>query len=94
METIVTKLERLEALLKEQKTSEEKPLSLPEAADFLGISRSTLYKFTSSGEIAHFKPSGKKIFFEKSDLLAWLHRNRRSSEAEIEQQALARLAGR
>lgn len=94
MDAITSRLERLEALIKEQKASSEKPLTFQEAAEYLGLSRSYLYKLTCSGQIAHFKPSGKLLYFEKSDLSAWLHRNRRSSEAEIEQQALAHLAGR
>lgn len=94
METITIKLERLEALIKEQKASSEKPLTFEEAADFLGLSKSYLYKLTATGQVACYKPSGKLLYFERADLLAWLRRNRRSSEVEIEQQALAHLAGR
>ena len=40
-------------------------LNLEEAATFLGIAKSTLYKMTHLDQIPYFKPSGKLIFFEK-----------------------------
>jgi excisionase family DNA binding protein len=60
----------------------EKPLNLFEAAEYLNISRSYLYKLTGSKQITHFKPHGKKIYFQKSDLNKWLFRNKRGSEIE------------
>ena len=36
-----------------------------EVCQYLDISQSLLYKLTCSGEIPHFKPRGKMIFFEK-----------------------------
>src|SRR5690606_3902061 len=46
-------------------------LTLPEAADFLSLSKSTLYRMTSQKEIPHLKRGGK-ILFNQSDLIAWL----------------------
>ena len=60
---------------------------MDEAADYVHVSKSHIYQLTSKGLIAHFKPAGKKIFFKKSDLDAYLLRNRRASESELEQAA-------
>lgn len=62
-------------------------LTLEEAAKFMGIARSSLYKMTHEQTIPFYKPNGKMIFFEKSDLLAWVRKNRVSSEAEIAEEA-------
>ena len=49
-------------------------LTLEEAAVFMGISRSTLYKMTHNNVIPFYRPNGKLIYFEKSELLAWMLR--------------------
>jgi len=65
-----------------------RPLTFKEAAEYLDISSSYLYKLTSTSKITHYKPNGKKIYFEKSDLKKWLLRGKVLSEAEIEQKAI------
>ena len=62
-------------------------LTLEEAAKFMGIARSSLYKMTHEQTIPLYKPNGKMILFEKSDLLAWVRQNCVSSEAEISDEA-------
>ena len=47
-------------------------LNMKEMCQYLDISQSLLYKLTCSGEIPHFKPRGKMIFFEKKELLLGL----------------------
>ncbi len=58
-------------------------LTLEEAALFMGISRSTLYKMTHSNAIPFYRPNGKLIYFEKSELLAWMRKNRAASTEEV-----------
>ena len=43
-------------------------LNLEEAAMFLGISKSSLYKMTHNQVIPYFKPNNKMVYFEKSEL--------------------------
>ena len=64
-----------------------KPLTLKEASEYLDISKSYLYKLTSTNQIPHYKPNGKKIYFQKSELNQWLLRNRMASEQEIDEKA-------
>jgi len=66
---------------------DSRPLTLQEASEYLGISKSYLYKLTSTAKIPHYKPNKKKIYFEKSDLKKWLLRGRVSSEQELNQKA-------
>lgn len=72
----------------EQFQQDEKPLSFPEAAEYLNVSKSHLYKLTHKNQIPFFKPNGKMIYFLKSDLRKWLLRNRQSTADEIEQKAV------
>jgi len=76
-------LERLSEIRSMLEQQQPKPLTLPEAAAYVGLSKSTLYRMTSQGEIAYFKPSGKKIYFKKSDLDTYLFRNRSMPREEI-----------
>lgn len=61
---------------------EKKMLTLQEACGYTGLTKSTLYKLTSSKSIPHYKPGGKMIFFDRSELEDWL----RSNRVEVEDQ--------
>lgn len=50
---------------------EKKPLSPLEAAEFTGLAKQTIYKFTSEGNIPHHKRGGKLWFF-RDELVAWI----------------------
>jgi len=67
--------------------SAKEVLNLEEAASFLGIAKSTLYKMTHENRIPFYKPAGKLIYFEKSVLLEWIRSNRIMSEAELQEEA-------
>ena len=62
---IGAKLDKIESLLIELRATASKPLDLGGGAAYLHISKSHLYQLTSKGLIAHFKPAGKKIYFQK-----------------------------
>ena len=71
--------------------SAKEVLNLEEAACFLGIAKSTLYKMTHLNQLPYFKPAGKLIFFEKKALLDWVRGARAMSEEEIRLEAANRL---
>lgn len=50
-------------------------LNMKEVCQYLDISQSLLYKLTCTGEIPHFKPRGKMIFFEKKELVEWIKKS-------------------
>lgn len=54
------------------KYSEKVFLTLDEAAIYLGIAKSTLYKLTACKLIPFSKPNGKKIYFSKIRLEEWV----------------------
>ncbi len=81
---ILARLDRLERMIMAYK----EVLTFEETCEYTGISRSYLYKLTSSGNIPHSKPNGKMIFFEKKKIVRWLLRNARKSTREIETEAV------
>ncbi|QGY47269.1 excisionase family DNA-binding protein [Maribellus comscasis] len=82
---IAEKLDRIERLI----ISNKKVLTFDEACEYTGLSRSYLYKLTSSGRIPFSKPNGKIIFFEKEKLDNWLLQNSHKSDDEIEEESLS-----
>ncbi len=60
-----------------------------EAAKYLGIKKSYLYKLTMRRQIPHYKPMGKMCYFNRVELEQWLQSNRVSTSTEIAQQAQA-----
>ena len=58
-------------------------LTSDEAARYMGISKSYLYKLTMRGEIPHYKPMGKMCYFNRAELEQWLQQNRCATATEI-----------
>ena len=64
-------------------------LTSDEAAKYLGISKSYLYKLTMRRAIPHYKPLGKMCYFNRHELEEWLQSNRVITDEELGQQAQA-----
>jgi excisionase family DNA binding protein len=62
-------------------------LTFNEAAEFTGLSKSTLYKLTSTGGIPCYAPGGKKLYFNRVELEHWLLRNKKDTGSNIEKEA-------
>ena len=83
----VAELEKRVRNLEDKSDSGKEVLTLQEAAQYMGIARSSLYKMTSNQTIPFYRPNGKQIFFERDDILSWIRRNRVFSTEEIEEEA-------
>lgn len=64
-------------------------LTTTEAAKYLGLSKSYLYKLTMNRQIPHYKPTGKVCYFNRQELETWLQSNRVATDTELNQQATA-----
>ena len=62
-------------------------LTSDEAAQYLGISKSYLYKMTMKQKIPHYKPMGKMVYFYRKELEQWVLANRISTADEISERA-------
>lgn len=54
------------------KTIEKEILNFDEVRALLNVSKSTLYKLTSSKLIPHFKPTKGKLYFKRDEVMLWL----------------------
>ncbi len=87
MDQLLLKLDQIENRLIEQNLLQKEVLNVKEATTYLNISQSHLYKLTSRNVIPCYSPNGKFIYFRRDELDNWLTTKRRSSIAELEQQA-------
>lgn len=80
----LTQLDRIEryALL-----AAKNVLTVEEAAIFLGFSSSYVYKLTCTQQIPYYKPNGKMVYFNKSELESWMMQNRVASDEELQNEA-------
>lgn len=84
---ILDKLTEIASKLDEQNLLQKTVLNFNEACKYLDVSPSHLYKLTSTKQIPHFCPQGKKLYFKREELDNWLQRNRQSAADEIDQAA-------
>ena len=87
MDEILKRLTDLQLLIESQGINQKEVLNMVEASKYLELSVSHLYKLTSAGTIPYYKPNGKKLYFKRTELDAWLLRNRSASRDEIEREA-------
>jgi excisionase family DNA binding protein len=83
MDKILTKIEDLKIILAKQIILSKEILTLDEAALYLLLSKSCIYKMTSNKEIPYYVPGGKKIYFRRSELDKWIIESRITPMNEI-----------
>jgi excisionase family DNA binding protein len=86
MELFQQQLDKIEALLKKQNALSKEVLTLEEAAEYLQLSKSCLYKMTSNKEISHYVPGGKKIYFRRTELDNWVFNSKVTPSSEFDQE--------
>ena len=82
-EQVLTEIRELKKLIYEQNMLQKEVLNFNEAAVYLEVSHSHLYKLTSTGTIPAYKPNGKKLYFNREELNKWLLSNRQASISDI-----------
>ena len=83
LQQIDERLSNIETLLLSQKTV----LNFDEVVTYTGLSKSHLYKLTSTGGIPCFKPHGKHIYFDKVEIDKWMLQGKKKTNAEIDSEA-------
>ena len=76
------RLQNIENLLSLKKTV----LNIDEVSSLTGLSKSTIYKFTSFGNIPHYKQA-KHLYFDRLEIENWLKANRGFNSEETDKQA-------
>jgi excisionase family DNA binding protein len=80
---IQEQLKRIEKHLNDQGILNKEVLCFQEAATYLSVSKSQLYKLTSTNRIPFYKPTGKMVYFRRTELDSWLLANRFDTIDEI-----------
>ena len=70
--SILKKLGNIETMLNQQNINTKEVLSFTEASILLDVSNSHLYKLTSTKQIPHYCPNGKKLYFDRAELIIWM----------------------
>jgi len=91
----ISELHRKLDLLIELQTAEksDRKLNVDEAATYLGISKSLLYKLTHGKKLTYYKPA-KKIYFFESELDEYVKTGRVSTLEEIDKKSTLKLLRR
>tara|TARA_R110002074_G_scaffold310483_1_gene481346 strand:- start:3668 stop:3985 length:318 start_codon:yes stop_codon:yes gene_type:complete len=89
-EIINQRLIRIESLLENLSSNIKggypEIMSLQQLADYLDVSKSSIYKMTSSNKIPHSK-RGKKLYFNKEEITYWALENKVLTQEELESKA-------
>ena len=91
-EEIIERLERIENILQNMEGikfplgTNKELFNVNEVADYLNVTKGTIYKFTSNSEIPHIK-KGKRLLFKKSEIDLWLEQGRAFTIDDIEKAA-------
>lgn len=81
-------LYELETIKKYSLLAAKNVLCFDDVALLTGLSKSHLYKLTCSHKIPHYKPNGKQVYFDRSEIESWMKQNRVSTVQEAEQKAV------
>lgn len=84
MEFVKKTLNEMKELLEKQEVLKKEILTIEEAAGFLDLSTSRLYKMTHNKEIPHYKPGGKKIYLKRQELEQWILNSRIASTNDLD----------
>lgn len=86
---LFTKLDHLEGLIsKLEPTPNEEPdklLTVDQAAEFLNLSKPTIYSKVNRRELPVMK-RGKRLYFSKNELLDYLKAGRKKTNTDIEEE--------
>lgn len=72
MEKYFQEIREIKDAIKSIQLVQKEHLTSKEAAEYLHISMSTLYKHTSAGILPFYRPNGKLIIFKRTELDDWI----------------------
>ena len=67
-------------------------LTLEDISLLTGLSKSHLYKLTCNRQIPHYKPNGKQLYFDRTEIEAWMKQGKVNTIDESEQMEVVYLA--
>lgn len=87
-------LQRLSAIERNTLLAAKNVLNVGDVAVMLGVSKACIYELVQNREIPCYKPRGKNLYFDKSEIEAWMKRNKVETLEEAQQKAAAYIIGK
>jgi excisionase family DNA binding protein len=66
---------------------ENAPVPLSEAAKILGLTTNGMYQLNTNNVIPYTRPSGRKVYYQRSDLLTYLNSNKSKTGEQLDSAA-------
>jgi len=66
----------------QEETQQEVPILIDDAAKIINLSKPTIYGLVHKNKIPYRK-KGKRLYFLKSELIAWINSGKRTSKATL-----------
>ncbi len=86
---IQARLDELKVFITAHALNSKPFLTLTEAAEFIGVSTSYLYKKTAAREIPFHRPDDAKlIYFDRTELTSWVLSNRQDTKLEVNEKGI------
>ncbi len=85
LEAIENEIREIKTLLTSERG--DKKFTIEQAAEYLNVSVSRLYKLTMKREIPFHKPGGKKLYFFQSEIDGYIRNGKVKTQEQLEQEA-------
>ena len=82
-------IERLDRIEKLSILAAKNVLNIDDVAILTGMSKGYVYQLTHDKKIPFYKPTGKQIYFKRSEVEEWMTRNRYNSVDEAQSKAVS-----
>ncbi|RYD56775.1 MAG: DNA-binding protein [Sphingobacteriales bacterium] len=86
---VLIELSELRRILTHQQhpqLQQDELLTIQQASSLLNLSVATIYGLVSRADIPHSK-KGKRLYFSKQELLAWVYTGRRKTSVDVQAEA-------
>lgn len=91
IETILQQIQQDKGNAQPHPNNARKIMSLTEFCEYAGLSKQTVYKLTSAQKVPHSK-RGKRLYFDREKVDAWLLENQVATLSEIQDKAINSLS--
>lgn len=85
--SIVKRLDSIDKALRDQVIETKELLTIEEASKLLGCSVNSMYNYIKDKLIPYYQPTGRRIYFQRSHIMAWVYKHKINSVDEIHREA-------
>lgn len=79
----MTKEQNQNVVMPQAAVGEKEYLTAREAAEFIGATLNYFYKLTCAHKLPMYNPTGRRLLFRRSELVAWIENSRVATNDEL-----------